>query len=185
MLVALDIGHGCKDPGAVAKDGTKETDLAETLVRGVADLLRRITSLFNLDDEYMITGGTNCQTLNQRVNAINKAGADLALSFHFNSASNPTAQGYETLSYYVDELRNKIHNEIYTAVNKSLATPDRGLKQRQDLAILRDTNPLALLFEIEFISNTEQLDKIQTQMQNLTLDLAFAVMDTLITVKEF
>lgn len=88
-LVMLDPGHGGIDPGAIGLHGTQEKDITLDIAREVARLLidrhRVATRLTRSDDRFL--------ALDDRVAAARKAGADLFVSIHADSAPNTKARG--------------------------------------------------------------------------------------------
>jgi N-acetylmuramoyl-L-alanine amidase len=97
--------------------------------------------------------------LKDAVGASNKHKADLAISIHFNSSKNESANGVETLVYnpkdsYTTKYANAINKEIAL-----LGYKNRGIKQRQDLSWLRDTTSKAILIECCFVSNESDTNK--------------------------
>ena len=88
-LVMLDPGHGGADPGAIGTRGTHEKAVTLDIAREVARLLAQrhgITAkLTRRDDRFL--------ALDERVALTRKAGADLFVSIHADSAPNADARG--------------------------------------------------------------------------------------------
>ena len=88
-LVMLDPGHGGADPGAIGTRGTHEKAVTLDIAREVARLLTQrhgITAkLTRRDDRFL--------ALDERVALTRKAGADLFVSIHADSAPNTDARG--------------------------------------------------------------------------------------------
>lgn len=88
-LVVIDAGHGGRDPGAIASDGTREKDLTLRTALAIRDALVRSgrvrVALTREDDRYLI--------LQERYGIARRLGADLFISVHCDSAGNPTASG--------------------------------------------------------------------------------------------
>ncbi|WP_271002184.1 N-acetylmuramoyl-L-alanine amidase [Listeria seeligeri] len=88
----------------------------------------------------------------KKANAVNKAGR-LDVSWHFNSAADKSATGVEVLYYDQKELAARVS----AALAKALGLRDRGAKQRKDLYFLANTNAPAILIEVAFISNANDM----------------------------
>ena len=90
--VCIDAGHGGKDPGCVSADNkTREKDLTLSIATKLADEIRTK----HPDVKVVMTRTTDKYvTLNDRADIANKAGADLFISIHINSAKNKSASGY-------------------------------------------------------------------------------------------
>ncbi|WP_247894397.1 N-acetylmuramoyl-L-alanine amidase family protein [Azospirillum sp. B510] len=93
-LVMLDPGHGGIDPGAIGTRGTFEKEVTLDIARDVARILTErhgmAVKLTRRDDRYL--------ALDERVALTRKAGADLFVSIHADSAPNADARG---LSAYI------------------------------------------------------------------------------------
>jgi N-acetylmuramoyl-L-alanine amidase len=89
-LIAIDAGHGGQDPGATGKGGTKEKYVTLEYARALADALKatgRYRVMLTRDGDYFIL-------LRERVKIAKKAGADLFISLHADSAPSATARGF-------------------------------------------------------------------------------------------
>ncbi|MGL4970055.1 MAG: N-acetylmuramoyl-L-alanine amidase, partial [Cetobacterium sp.] len=89
FTIAIDAGHGGKDPGAIGFKKYKEKDIALAVAK---KLQTRLSKDFNVimtrsDDRYL--------TLSERSRVANRAKADLFVSLHLNASTNASAQGAE------------------------------------------------------------------------------------------
>jgi N-acetylmuramoyl-L-alanine amidase len=91
-LVVLDPGHGGRQPGAVAADGTPEKAICLQVALRVARHLRQIKGvrvlLTRREDQTL--------SLRQRAEIANRLKASVFLSIHVNSSPRPGASGVET-----------------------------------------------------------------------------------------
>lgn len=153
MLIAIDAGHGGKDPGATA-NGLVEKEITLQLALKTGLYLRT-----HYDCEVMYTRNRDVSlTLSERATMANRAKADLFCSFHMNSF-NKTSKGFETYRYpgtkgKTVELQKNVHEEVMKVLKKYQMV-DRGMKQK-DFAVVRDTLMPALLTETLFISNPDE-----------------------------
>lgn len=98
-VVAIDPGHGGRDPGAVSSDGTlKEKDLTLDVAKRLKTMLEKsnpgiTAALTRSDDRFM--------TLEERSAAANALNADLFISIHCNSDTDSSSHGTET--YYLSK----------------------------------------------------------------------------------
>lgn len=103
FVVAIDPGHGGKDPGAVSRDGRlKEKDLTlriakrlETILQSKYPALKVV--LTRSDDRYL--------SLEERTAVANSANADVFISIHCNSAADSSSTGIET--YYLSKASSR------------------------------------------------------------------------------
>lgn len=163
MRICIDPGHGGTDPGAVDgidRDGddeiyedklyTEESDIVLKISKLLRDELRKsITVITTRGEDIFIP-------LRKRADLANRAEAAIFVSVHANAASNQRAHGIETLHYPTSqkgkELAGVIQNKL---INKTNAT-NRGLKPRDNLYVLEETNMPAVLVECGFITNTRE-----------------------------
>jgi N-acetylmuramoyl-L-alanine amidase len=160
MLIAIDAGHGGKDPGAAA-NGLVEKDIALVLALKTGAYLRTY-----YDCDVMYTRNKDVfLPLSERANIANRAKADLFCSFHINSF-NSSSQGFETYRYpgttgRTIELQKAIHEEVMDVL-QSYNITDRGMKQK-NLAVVRETKMPAVLTETLFISNPNEAKLLQSE----------------------
>jgi N-acetylmuramoyl-L-alanine amidase len=153
--IAIDAGHGGKDPGALG-NGLQEKDLTLRLALRIGELLaaRSADVLYTRkDDRYL--------ALSERATVANQAGADFFLSVHVNSGGGTGFESYTHIRATTAETayQNVIHQRV-AAVFSAACLPDRGQK-RADFAVLRETKMPALLLEYGFIDHATDAAKLQ------------------------
>jgi N-acetylmuramoyl-L-alanine amidase len=163
LTVVIDAGHGGKDPGAVASDGTKEKDLNLDVAKRLEKHLKAMgfsTIMTRTDDTFI--------ELANRPGLANNNYADFFMSIHFNAFSK-TSNGIETL-YYPNEvnddytLNNRSIAEIFhTEVIKATKRGSRGINPRPNLQVLNKSKMPAILAELGFITNPEELALAKTE----------------------
>jgi N-acetylmuramoyl-L-alanine amidase len=89
LMIAIDAGHGGKDPGAIGSHGTREKDVTLAVARCLADALNQEPGM----RAYLVRDGDYFIELRQRMVRARKAGADLFVSIHADSAPNHAAEG--------------------------------------------------------------------------------------------
>lgn len=164
LNIVLDPGHGGKDSGAIALDGTTlEKDLnlivATKLYHRLQDDGYRV-EMTRTSDQYI--------KLVDRASLANESGAELFLSIHFNSADTENPKGIEVL--YASEKNITIKsveqrpfaNELLKAVLKTTSSDSRGVKNRPDIVVLNKTQNVSALVELGFLSNPEDLESIKS-----------------------
>ena len=90
--IVIDAGHGGKDSGALAADGTREKDVVLEVARKLGTYLEEnldVNVVYTRQDDRFIT-------LEGRGHLANQAGGKLFVSIHANSASDRRARGTET-----------------------------------------------------------------------------------------
>ena len=145
--IVLDPGHGGKDPGAVGPTGLRESDVVLAIARHSADLLDNagVRVLLTRDDDTFLQ-------LSSRARFANREKADLFISLHCNSATNP-AEGTETFIARKSKVSYPLAEDIQEHLIEILGTTDRGVK-RANYTVLTKTKMAAALAEFQFIHTT-------------------------------
>ena len=176
MKVFINPGHapnGNPDPGAVNQySGLKEA----VVVKHVGDLVAK----------YLIAAGVDAtvcldDSLATVVDASNSMGADVFVSIHCNSASNPSAEGTETFYFYSSEQGRKLANCIQSQLIDSMDTVDRGIKGARPgtngLYVLTNTDAVAVLVELAFISNQDDVILLTENQDDFARAIARGITD--------
>lgn len=151
MKLVINIGHGGKDPGAVNKElGITENQFNRQLGVVIKQLWPYYVRLIEQDNS----------GLNQLVRDINTMEPDLVVSLHCNAAEAKTATGTETLCWHTSTEGKRLAECVQARMVKALGLADRGVKPRDNLAILRGTKCPAIIVEPFFISNGADYAKV-------------------------
>ena len=90
--IVIDPGHGGKAPGAISPNGIKEKDV------NLALALKTQALLESLGYDVIMTRTNDIDIdLNERANIANRNNADIFVSIHHNSTTNPDINGLEIL----------------------------------------------------------------------------------------
>jgi len=142
--VCLDPGHGGSDPGACGPT-LRESDQTLDVCLRAREILSPYCNVImtRTDDEYV--------GLTARAEFSNRNDSDVFISYHFNSADNDLANGFEIFTTPPENNSDKLAAKIWSAHRKQLpAQWDRGLKQANFTVIAKAACP-AVLIEGEFI----------------------------------
>ena len=155
-LVALIIGHRASAQGAVSVSGVSEYEWASEHARLVALHLRAagvVPIIIERDD--------TAKGYSRLPGKVNKTGAHVAVSFHFNSHSNPKATGSEVL-YWHTSLRSRALAVELERADDVLGLRDRGAgglkacgEDDRGAYLLRKTSMPCALVEPGFGSNPD------------------------------
>ncbi|MHB9148989.1 MAG: N-acetylmuramoyl-L-alanine amidase [Thermoleophilia bacterium] len=179
-LIAIDPGHGGKDPGARGVTGVLEKDVNLSIGLLVDRLLRDAglrTLLTRDDDSY--------PTLQQRTDLANQAGADVFVSIHNNAGGDPLSEGTETFywgtsaeDYSIEGKR--LAQAIQRNLTASLESVDRGARTHwNSLHVLRESLMPAALTEVGFLTNAEEEAKLKdpVYLQAAALGIARGILE--------
>lgn len=179
MKVFLNPGHHPGvDSGAVnATYGVEEASIA----RNIGALVEKYLHKAGIDTESLQSdnlAGDNpaypevCATAND-------SGADLFVSIHCNSFSDPAAKGTETLVYSLGSEAEKAAQVIQRQLVSTLNMVDRGIKERPNLIVLKSTSMPAVLIEVAFISNQSDVEILMYRQDDIARAIARGITDYL------
>jgi len=89
IVVAIDAGHGGRDPGAVGKKGTREKDIVLSIARKLEAILKRQKGI----TPYLTRRSDIFLPLRERIRRARSHKADLFISIHADAARRRKAQG--------------------------------------------------------------------------------------------
>ena len=174
--IAIDPGHGGRDPGAVA-GGIYEKDLNLNL----SAYLFKICLKKRLNP-FLIRGGDYNIQLKERVNLAEATGVELFLSIHHNGAASSGVNGTETLHYPGSRMGVLYAEYIQQGMLDVLGSRDRGVKTSDRLYVLRRTSMPAVLIEPLFVTGEE--DSMIYSRENYYKDLANGIIDSIIQLNK-
>jgi|LSQX01.3.fsa_nt_gb N-acetylmuramoyl-L-alanine amidase len=155
MKICIDPGHGGYDPGAVGPTGLKEKDVTLPVAMLLADILRAAGQEVILTRDSDNTPWDSDSDLWKRCQIANDYGADIFVSIHINSATNPAATGTETYCVAFGGEGEKIARSVQKELVAALGLPDRGIKAANFYVLTRTAMP-AILTELAFINNSAE-----------------------------
>lgn len=169
-MIFLLAGHHNHDSGAVNKDGIKEADITKEFRNKVIECLERmgIKPIIDNDNE----------TLAQVIKRIKPGKGSVLCEFHLNASDNDMAKGAEVLvkdGPNADE-KNLAH-DIAKAITNTCNIYNRGVKtesqsHRKRLGILHTKAGIAVLVELCFITNNEDMRLLRMGMDALAERIA-------------
>lgn len=169
VLIALDPGHGGRDPGAVGIGGLRETDIVLEVGLRVAELLQQQGAevVLTRTDEREIG-------LEPRVLTANRANADLFVSIHANaiSMSRPDVNGVETYFYSSPSAEN-LATYLQESMLEATSLNSRGVKEARFYVLRRTSMPAALL-EVGFVTGAVDAPRLADPVFRDTIAQAIA-----------
>jgi N-acetylmuramoyl-L-alanine amidase len=149
----IDAGHGGKDSGAVGLNGIKEKDLNLSTAKTIAAELEKegaTVSLTREDDSYV--------SLDERMLISNESHTNVFISVHYNAHEDAEANGLTT--FYSSSVAKDLAGTIQSHIHEKVNLKDRGAVQN-GYYVLRHNNKPAVLLELGFLTNTNDLNVIQ------------------------
>lgn len=168
IRVCVDAGHGGNDPGAVAADGTQEKDVVLPYSEKLAEALRaRGHSVLETRTRDSFV------ELSERARMANVFGADCFVSIHANASLNPQANGAWVIHAKGSGLGKLLAQDIFKELALIPGIPDAdpetevfpdgsGPTGGRSLTVLRRTAMPAVLVELGFMTNEDDLAQLQS-----------------------
>lgn len=162
-IVVVDAGHGGNAPGATKQGITEkdiDLDIVKKLKKKLDDSDKKIGVYYTrLDD-------TN-PSLESRVTLANDLSADLFLSVHNNSTASGRMSGINgtEVMYRVSDKSGKSKEFAEVCLNsllQTLGSQDKGVVAGDDIYIIRTSQVPVALVEVGFMTNQEELDKLNS-----------------------
>ncbi len=97
--------------------------------------------------------------LYERADFANAVHADIFVSLHSNASSNPDAYGIYTYHHPSSQVSPHLASTIQSAVIQSTDAKDRGIMSA-NFVVLRETKMPAVLVEMGFMTNHEELMRL-------------------------
>ena len=168
--IVINPGH-CPgiDPGACGEYST-EADI----VRKVGEVLQK--DLEAIDYEVFVIQDDSLQAI---CDFSNSHEPDVFISIHCNAAANPEAVGTETLHYVPSEEGEKLAECVQNQFIATFDTVDRGTKDGSRLYVIRNTNGPSILVELGFISNPDEENFLNENIEEMAHALARGITDYL------
>jgi N-acetylmuramoyl-L-alanine amidase len=172
--VVIDAGHGGNDKGA-SRDGVLESALTLKVAERLEEALKKKglkTAMTRRSDVFIALGS--------RVEIANRHESSIFVSIHFNAHPNSIHRGVET--YYGGPASLPLARSIQKRMVERLKTDNRGVKQRLDFKVLRETKSPAVLLECGFISHP--VERRLSQTDTYQRILVQAISDGIMAVHE-
>lgn len=171
-IIVIDPGHGGDKPGAISVRNRYEKDLNLSISLKLRDKLE------DLGYNVIMTRETDVDVdLYERARIANDINADLFISIHGNSHVNRVHAGIQVL--YCPATQSSIKEvdqfpfarAMMDALLAGTGAVDKGIIQRPNLVVLRETKMPAVLVETGFLSNPDEEQLLFTEeYQNKIVD---------------
>ena len=176
FTIAIDPGHGGRDPGAIGKKGTQEKDITLAVAKKMKALINRTPGfkaiLTRESDRYVI--------LRNRVKKARENRADLFISVHADSFKSPRVEGASVYALSLSGASSEAARRIAEKENASDLIGGISLADKDDLiaSVLLDLSQTATIQDsLEFGSDVlKNLGKISTLNNRQVQQAGFAVL---------
>ena len=137
LKICLDAGHGGSDPGATSTIRESDMNLDVILKLGKKLKQSKATVVYTRTSDTYVS-------LAARAAIANNNNADLFVSVHHNSASDPSANGSETICYPGSQESLTLATLILDNLVSSLKTRRRSVIQRDDYTVTYTNMPAVI-----------------------------------------
>lgn len=165
IKIFIDQGHNPKGPNTGSfGNGIKEADITYevgVLLKNLLEANGNFSVMLSRNTPDEVLGSTNAGSLARRVQMANSWGADYFISIHTNAVTNPQANGTEIFTYRLMGPAYNMAVRILNSIVTRLDMRNRGVKQGNNLYVLRKTAMPALLIELGFITNPQDAYKLE------------------------
>lgn len=170
--MVLDAGHGGEDGGAVAPDGTLESDInldialrVEALARfwGVETRMTRRTESIVYPSSALTLAAKKKADQNARLELINTTPGAVLISIHQNNYPSASPSGIQV--FYGSEPNSAaLAEQMQSMLTQSLCPGNRRVAEAIDdgIYLMRNADCTAVLVECGFLSNPSDLEKLET-----------------------
>lgn len=168
-MIYISAGHHDKDPGAVSKK-YKESDLNIELRDLIIKELDKLGAKYIKDKDW--------ETNTQYQGRIKPGSGSVLLDIHFNSSSNTSATGVETIVATDANVNSKnLAKDILQDVVEETKLKSRGVKSEKEshrgrLGILHTKSGMSVLLEVAFISNDKDIEAYKKSLNTLPVRIA-------------
>ena len=143
FVIALDPGHGGRDPGAIGKHGTREKDIALSVAKKMKTLINRESgyrAILTRDADRFVS-------LRNRVKKARAAEADLFISLHADSFHKPNVKGASVYALSLRGASSEAARWIARKENSSDLIGGISLDDKDDLiaSVLLDLSQTATI----------------------------------------
>lgn len=170
QVIAIDAGHGGKDPGKVGINQALEKDLNLEIAKKVkSNLEKQGFAVVMTREDAEGLADSKAEDMKARVSIINKAKPSLAVSIHQNSYPEESIHGAQVFYY----THSKEGENAAKVMQQALlaADPDnkRQAKANDTYYMLKKTEVPVIIVECGFLSNSQEAEKLGSDDYQNTL----------------
>jgi len=176
FIIAIDPGHGGRDPGAIGRKGTREKDVTLAVAKKMKVLINRepgYRAILTRDRDQFVV-------LRNRVKKARDNRADLFISLHADSFKSPRAEGASVYALSLNGASTEAARRIAEKENASDLIGGINLADKDDLiaSVLLDLSQTATIQDsLQFGSSVlKNLRKVSKLNNNQVQQAGFAVL---------
>ena len=178
-VMILDAGHGGEDGGAVALDGTPESDInldialrleAMACFWGVDTRMTRRTKEIDYPPSAQTLAAKKKADQNARLELIHSTPGGILISIHQNKYPAASPHGIQVL-YGADPYSAALAERMQNNLTQTLCPDNRRIAEPIDdeIYLIRNAECTAVLVECGFLSNPSELEKLESEVYRTEL----------------
>lgn len=178
-ILIIDAGHGGEDGGAVAPDGTLESDLNLEIARrlealaafwGVDTRMTRDTAAIDYPPSALTLAAKKRADQDARIELINLTPGGILISIHQNTFPASAPNGIQVF-YAQNPGSADLAGILQENMTAALCPENRRLAASvdEDIYLMRKAQCCAVLIECGFLSNPGELEKLKTDSYHVEL----------------
>lgn len=162
--IVIDAGHGGFDPGKIGYDDLFEKDINLSIAKKLEQYFTQAGyTVIMTRTEDKATAHTKNEDMENRVKVVNSSKADLLISIHQNSFTDPKVYGSQVFYYENSQKSESLAKNIQDEINLEIKTErPRKSALNDSYYILKQTNIPAVIVECGFLSNPEENEKLSS-----------------------
>lgn len=176
IVIAIDPGHGGRDPGAIGKKGTREKDVTLAVAKKLKNVISRTPGFRAV----LTREGDQFVVLRKRVEKARKHQADLFVSLHADAFKSPRVEGASVYALSLNGASSEAARWIAKKENASDLIGGISLDDKDDLiaSVLLDLSQTATIQDsLELGSDVlKHLGKVGKLNKNQVQQAGFAVL---------
>ena len=161
-VIVIDAGHGGFDPGALSDNGIAEQEINLQIALKLQSLLEKSgTTTFLTRADSNSVGKTKREDMKNRKVIRDIEDGNMYISIHLNSFQQENVKGAQT--FYSANAESKRLAELVQAKLKEVVEPtnNRVAKELSSVYLLKNTKNPSIIVECGFLSNADELKKLQ------------------------
>lgn len=174
LTIVVDAGHGGADGGAASADGVQEAGLNLSVAKLLKAELEALGMevIMTREDENALSA-TKKADMAARGSIMNRPEVDGVVSVHMNKFTDCAVHG--PMAFYMEGSGEgeKLAKAVIDSVTAAIGAPAR-LANPGDYYVIRESQPVAVLVECGFLSNSEDVKLLTDPAHQKTLAKAIA-----------
>lgn len=166
--IVVDAGHGGRDDGCSGVNGSKESEInlaiSKTLEKYLTTLGIKVV-MTRCDGNGLYDAGVDnykLSDMNNRLEIIDNANADMVISIHQNSYSDSSQAGAQVFFQEDDEVSMAFAESVKSVLLAQLPNARREII-KGDYYLLKESNLPAIIVECGYLTNAEEEQMLRTE----------------------